>query len=75
MSILSKEKFITEILIEDFQGNLTECAANLGISRGYLHVFLHSDKARAGHKLINAVYNYCKTSGRKPEMYFFREKN
>ena len=59
MALLNREKFITDILIQDFKGNQTQCADELGISRGYLHEFLYNDKRNPGHKLINAIYEYC----------------
>lgn len=75
MSLLNKEKFITDILITDYGGNITRCAAGLGLTRVYLHTYVQNSAARAGTKLITAVYKHCLRVERKPEIYLFPTQN
>lgn len=73
--MLNKEKFVVDILIGDCEGSQAVCAEKLGVSRGYLNLYLKSDEVKAGSKLLSGIYKYCIEHDRNPYHYLTTKDN
>lgn len=65
---LNKKRFARDILENDFDGNQSECAKELGISAGYLSSVLGA-KRNGGRRLFGSIIMYCARTHREPFNY------
>ena len=52
-------KSFTTLLKEKFNGNQTEMAKNIGISKYQLNIILKSNGKNAGKKVIGGIIKFC----------------
>lgn len=67
---LNKHAFIEDILNKDFEGNMSSCAAALGITPGYLSLMLLNKVTGAGVDALDKIHHYAQVSNKEnPNKY------
>ena len=68
----NRKNFVQDILNQDFEGNIRECAVSLGMNPSYLHDLVFITTKDAGSKTLTKIYHYCKRVGKDPDLYIFK---
>lgn len=69
---LNKDAFVEDILNKDFKGDMSSCAAELGIAQGYLNLMLLSKVTGAGVDALDKIHHYARASNKEnPNKYIF----
>lgn len=67
----NRRNFIEEILNEDFNGSIRECAKTLGVATGYLNDLLRITNKDAGRDTLTKIWRYAIKTGKNPNKYIF----
>lgn len=68
----NKREFVTNILNEDFNGNLKMCARDIGISERCLRDLIFEPSRNASCETLSLIYHYCEKVNRNPLSFIFK---
>lgn len=64
-----RQLFVEEILNNEFDGNISECAKALKVSTTYLHDLIFVTTKKAGKANLTRIFRYCVKMGLDPLRY------